>query len=469
MALVPEIVGKNVVVVGRQRKRTYLLSSTFLIQKFGPTVPQRDAGAISSVSLYSSFARSCKSSFTPTFQFTGSSAANINKTLSGMGPLPSVWLGMLLLLFVSSDSNDSNTLLKERGEDDQFWRLKRSAIVPATLCEDSKKTKQKDKDNHTDDDDDDDPYANLPEEDEPTDCSMCNTFRQGPCRPQWRKLEHCLKDSENKEGGAAEHCMRYFTPHQTCLMEYMNLYLLIGHEMKQEIVQDAELAFSKPEERRSIAMPDIDWSVLFSFLAEPEQLQKQQKLETISSSSSSSSKKKKKGATKDDAQTEIMPLWKRFPENTEPLLLNLEVALPDIDETTNFILKVAYVLDQDGKVLGFSYNDHYGDLFQESKQQQQQEEGKAGETTKGNDGGSKEEVKESSTKKYDPFVKVNFVLLPGITKTIQLKAYYSENPVTADPSKELLDGVLCETSPVGLPKSPQQQKAKKQMKKQKQV
>ena len=45
-----------------------------------------------------------------------------------------------------------------------------------------------------------DPYENLPEEDEPTHCSICLTYRQGPCRPYWRKVEACTKDNELKKG-----------------------------------------------------------------------------------------------------------------------------------------------------------------------------------------------------------------------------------------------------------------------------
>ena len=60
-----------------------------------------------------------------------------------------------------------------------------------------------DDDNESDDDDNDtpatDPYDNLPEEDAPTHCSICKTYRQGPCRPYWRKVELCTKDNELKK------------------------------------------------------------------------------------------------------------------------------------------------------------------------------------------------------------------------------------------------------------------------------
>ena len=39
----------------------------------------------------------------------------------------------------------------------------------------------KDGDDDDNEEKEEDPYDNLPDEDEPTDCSMCNTLCQGPC------------------------------------------------------------------------------------------------------------------------------------------------------------------------------------------------------------------------------------------------------------------------------------------------
>ncbi|KAL7574641.1 hypothetical protein ACA910_002990 [Epithemia clementina (nom. ined.)] len=270
---------------------------------------------------------------------------------------------------------------------------------------------------------DDDLYANLPDEDEPTDCSMCLTFRQGPCRPFWRKLERCFKDNDADQEKGAARCVRYFKPHQECLMDYMNLYLLLQHEMKQEMIEEIELAFRKEDERRSLAMPNIDWSLWQTFLKEQGPQFRQTKV----------------GLPKET------PLWKRLPEDTEPVLVNLSVALPQVDESTKWILKLAYMLDQDGKVLGFVYNEAYSDLTKEAK--------KKGEKTDNNDG--QREPKQNTKpgpenvalegKDMSDSEQLDFVIMPGETKAIQLKALYSENPLTAPADKELLDGCLYET------------------------
>lgn len=263
-----------------------------------------------------------------------------------------------------------------------------------------------------------DPYENLPDEDEPTDCSMCNTFRQGPCRNPWRKLERCFKDHEKEEGGATK-CMRYFLPHQECLMKFTNLYLLVGHEMKQDLVTDIEAAFA-PNEREKIPMPKIDWSLYMEFLNE----QGPNFSQTIQNTTTSD-----KG---DDATT---PLWQRFPPNMEPLLIMVPTELPNIDETTGWVLKVAYVVDQNGKVLGFHYSETYSALLKKS--QGQDEGGK-------NDSEAEVQKNDESVSLRQEPVKIKFVIVPGETKQICIKAYYSENPVHAPPDKEILDARLLE-------------------------
>eukprot|EP00522_Entomoneis_paludosa_P011309 CAMPEP_0172447828 /NCGR_PEP_ID=MMETSP1065-20121228/7020_1 /TAXON_ID=265537 /ORGANISM="Amphiprora paludosa, Strain CCMP125" /LENGTH=398 /DNA_ID=CAMNT_0013199199 /DNA_START=24 /DNA_END=1220 /DNA_ORIENTATION=- len=256
----------------------------------------------------------------------------------------------------------------------------------------------------TEEEEEEDPYANLPEEDEPTECSMCNTFRQGPCRTPWRKLERCFKDHEDQEGGATK-CMKYFLPHQECLMKYANMYLLVGNEMKQELISDVESSFSN-EERREITVPDIDWSLYHEFLRD-QGPDFRQSLGGLPKST---------------------PLWQRLPPDTEPVLISLETKLPNVDEKTGWILKVAFVLDQDGKVIGFQYNEAYGELMKLSTG----------------------EEPEKRTPMEQP-VKVSFVVMPGETSKIRIKAYYSENPVDAGSEKEILDGCICETSLHAIP------------------
>lgn len=44
-----------------------------------------------------------------------------------------------------------------------------------------------------------DDYSDLPEEDEPTSCSICLINRQGPCRNPWRRFEKCIKDNPDND------------------------------------------------------------------------------------------------------------------------------------------------------------------------------------------------------------------------------------------------------------------------------
>lgn len=42
-------------------------------------------------------------------------------------------------------------------------------------------------------------YSLLPEKDEPTNCSICQINRKGPCRDPWRWFEKCMKDNRGKD------------------------------------------------------------------------------------------------------------------------------------------------------------------------------------------------------------------------------------------------------------------------------
>jgi hypothetical protein len=271
-----------------------------------------------------------------------------------------------------------------------------------------------------DDAEEDDPYANLPDEDEETDCSMCKTFRQGPCRPYWRKLERCFKDHEGEENGAVR-CMRYFKPHQQCLMGYSNLYQLVSLEMKQELVSDLELSISEEERRKW--NPQIDWSTYLEFTKETGLSYK----ETVQS--------------RDTTTNELLPLWKRLPDNKEPVLLTLTSQLPKLNPETGMILKVAYAVDQDGYVLGLTYNKKYGELLEKSK----------GNTTEGTDDAKNDSSEENQDNQHDQF-EFDFFILPGETKSVRVCGLYSENPVGADPNKEILDALLFKSKSFSLKK-----------------
>jgi hypothetical protein len=260
-----------------------------------------------------------------------------------------------------------------------------------------------------------DPYDNLPDEDEETSCSMCKTFRKGPCRPFWRKLEHCFKDHEKEKDGA-EQCMRYFNPHHQCLGKYTNLYQLVSLEAKQELVDDTEKSVSKDERRPW--NPEIDWTMWKRFCHEDNGLAL--KPQTIPS------------ANKD------APYWKRLPDDVEPLLITLSSNLP-LEDTNGLLLKVAYAVDQDGFVLGFSFNNEYGKLM-DAANGRPPNEAPSGDESNATAAQATADTAQENTR--PPHMTFEFIVLPGETKNVRVVGLYSENPVAARPDKDILDAML---------------------------
>ena len=258
--------------------------------------------------------------------------------------------------------------------------------------------------NDDEEEEEDDPYANLPEEDEPTECSMCNTFRQGPCGPYWRKVERCFKDHEGEENGSQK-CMRYFMPHQHCLMNYTNLYNLVRMTNLQEYIDETEDTL--PENQRvKMDVPDINWS-LWDRFKEDVGPSFTQGLASVSKDT---------------------PLWKRFPQDTEPVVLTFSTQIPRQDKA-GLLLRFAYVVDQDGMVLGVESNPIYRKL-------KDQVEGRV-----------REESAEDEETEPGPSMNLEFYVVPSMTQKIKVKAMYAVDPTT--PGLEGDDGkddVLKETA-----------------------
>jgi hypothetical protein len=270
-----------------------------------------------------------------------------------------------------------------------------------------------------------DMYANLPEQDEETSCSMCNTFRKGPCRPPWRKLEHCFKDHEDEENGAVK-CMRYFKPHSDCLMQYTNLYHLISLDLKQEFVSDAVLAVTDQE--RQAWTVNVDWSNWIMF-ADEAGLDFEQTVAV------------------DDKTT---PLWERLPPNTEPVLVTVTAEIPDIQKETGLLLKAAYAIDQDGMVLGFTFSKEYGEkLHQVNADPSDEMQTQGDDKGKGDAETPKKENDEHEDPERDnmPF---EFFIFPGSTTHVQVCALYAEDPVGVPASKNILDARLMESALISL-------------------
>jgi hypothetical protein len=274
-----------------------------------------------------------------------------------------------------------------------------------------------------------DPYANLPEEDEETGCSMCNTFRKGPCRPFWRKLERCFKDHEDEENGAVQ-CMRYFKPHSDCLMDHTNLYHLISLDFKQEFVGDVQLSMS-PEERTTWT-PTVDWSNWIMFVNEAG-LDFQQTI---------------------PVEDKTTPLWQQVPDDTEPVLITVKAVIPkQQQDESGLMLKAAYAVDQNGRVLGFTFSKEYGEKLQEAREaaapketpSSDEKEAPASDETETEK--EPEEQKEVSDPTVTPF---EFFLLPGSTKEVRVCALYAEDPVLAPATKDILDACLMESTVISL-------------------
>lgn len=122
-----------------------------------------------------------------------------------------------------------------------------------------------------------DPYANLPEEDERTTCTVCLVNRQGPCRDYWRKFEKCLKDhplesdkeGEDEEANATpdtehEHpsaaCDRFMLPWLTCIQSYRNMYTLYFNYLNQlELIEPIEKDI-RDDEFFVWKDVDVDWT-----------------------------------------------------------------------------------------------------------------------------------------------------------------------------------------------------------------
>ena len=298
-------------------------------------------------------------------------------------------------------------------------------------------------------DEEDDPYENLPEDDEETDCTMCKTFRQGPCRPFWRKLERCFKDHESEDNGSAK-CMRYFSPHQVCLMEYTNLYQLISLDLKQELIADVEQAVT-PAERRTFrddhAEFSVDWKLWREFYEEMGPSFRQTVPHHRRTEPSSE------------------PLWKRLPPTSdgthlEPVLLQTKATLSmtppqpnDGDDSSSksdvdrMILKLAYAIDQDGFVIGLSYNSKYGDLLDLTKK-----------SSKTNDIADDSDANVTNEEEHAAAISeplpekfgLDFYILPGECQSIRVCAMYAENPVMADPEKPILDVLLYKSKSISL-------------------
>lgn len=171
-----------------------------------------------------------------------------------------------------------------------------------------------------------DPYENLPEEDDPTTCTICLINRQGPCRPLWRKFEKCMKDNtpgpdegsdEATSPSLSEKCDKYMLPWITCLQKFRNRYTLISNAFFQdEMIKEIE---NGVEEGEKILLDNFNLSSIVQI----------------------SDEWNKKGEDKEIQDDEDIPLVEGV----------VSINLWDIQESRP--IEIAFVKDQDGNLLGY--------------------------------------------------------------------------------------------------------------------
>lgn len=292
-----------------------------------------------------------------------------------------------------------------------------------------------------------DPYENLPEEDEPTTCSMCLTYRQGPCRSTWRKCEKCFKDHmDDPEGNGAKICGKYSVAFQRCLFSNIRLYSLIDLEPKQEMAEKVEIAISHKNEKSDYkeGIVQIDWTAMQQFVA----IEKQRGNETFERQFFPDSLvNTNDNQTVNGSRQRKPPLWKRvLPKEyrggaDDLAVISLDSKIPitpelEQDSTSNHLfLSVAYAIDQDGMVLGLATNPMYNNLQKmaenyDSKDQARKSGSVGDDNDQRNSGDDSARIKQKDGGADDSeYMDLDFVVIPGETKNVQFCGLYAENPV----------------------------------------
>jgi len=289
-----------------------------------------------------------------------------------------------------------------------------------------------------------DPYDNLPEQDEPTNCSICLTYRRGPCRPYWRKVEACTKDNElsNKEKEKKEDnkidddsgdfksnkeeepnnndpkCFKYMMPWIDCASRYRNLYTLI--EMDTQYTEGVtELEENSSHFRWSPGKePIIDWTNWKNYLVESNDKPQKQRQQNSSSTPNIP-----------------IPLWNTFDTMLgDPELITVETTIPATMGAG--ILECAYALDQDNNVIGFAYGTKPSDAATATVQQQKE----GGEI---NDGSNND-----SDNKNEETVTLGIRVAPSRTEQIILAGSYTHP--SSQKNKNAVESHLYKSQPLFL-------------------
>lgn len=290
---------------------------------------------------------------------------------------------------------------------------------PETFCDDKA-------DQAPEEEEEEDPYDNLPEEDEPTHCSICLTYRQGPCRPYWRKVEACTKDNELKKGSSeAEEeqndesddnddkelgdppCLKYMLPWIDCASQYRNLYALIELDTNYtmgvaDLEKEATLhaCWAPGKNNPNASTPTVNWTSWKDYL----ETHPDWKLPDLSTQLSDPN----------------ISLWKTLGTDRDPEVVEVVAMVPSIEGINGVgILECAYALDQHGNILGFAYGTKPSEIGKKSD---------TVESTNDTDNSDESGESEESVLVESPAVELKIRLLPSHTTSIVIAASYTQPP-----------------------------------------
>jgi hypothetical protein len=183
-------------------------------------------------------------------------------------------------------------------------------------------------------------YWNIPEVDPETDCFLCRTHRQGPCRPQWRSFEFCAKDDKEEDGHV---CAPFVKCFEKCWLQHLNLYLLIAMTLHQEVADAIQEDFPPGQRQtgRSAAdwQPTIDWRE-WETVVEDEEEGLRDMIQHVT-------------ALFENFDATTTPVWKVYDrQQEEPWVINVEGQIPAHYQRR--VLRFVYAVDQENRVLGFA-------------------------------------------------------------------------------------------------------------------
>uniref|UniRef100_A0A7S2EX19 GCK domain-containing protein n=1 Tax=Ditylum brightwellii TaxID=49249 RepID=A0A7S2EX19_9STRA len=333
-------------------------------------------------------------------------------------------------------------------------------------------------------------------EDEPTTCTICLINRQGPCRPLWRKFEHCMKDhgasnsdDEKKNNGDAESaptegggsptlaqmCDRYMLPWLNCIQNHRNTYTLITNGFyRDEFVDPMEMAVKEEdkvlfvdgvgtghEKENSIDVDLGHWweyaeaqreqedgDVLIVNDDEEDQILEEEILDKAEQEAKQFLQEKMEAEEAGDAVASPAAAAE------DPFLVNVYAKFNLRDPSTNRLIDIAYVRDQDGRLLGF-------DQFSKEKTASaavEKEDGEEVENNNSSDGDvNVEDEKDDGGGKTGNCM---FHIKPGETASIKLFAIYRESgnkdKEDEDMSSTKVEETLYFSSPISLEQRPEE-------------